>query len=271
MEYCVVTSDVIEPIARTFAILRAMNQHRFSTVSDLHRETGLPKSTVHRLLATLIHCGYVTKDVERSVYLLTEKVLELSQGYGQESRLVKASAPIARRLTREIKWPIAIGTFDYDALVVQYSTRPYSHFTLRPSTVNKRFPLFKSAMGQAWFAFILQQRRDEVIAALRADELQQDPIIKNDYQLNLFVRRVQKRGYGLREGTRGESSHISVPILRGSDVLGVIGASIFSSSMDKSVKATYPAMLRQAAIEIVHRIHLDEGTEGQPKTPGKSV
>ena len=256
------TSDVIEPIARTFAVLRAMNQHRFSTVSELHRETGLPKSTVHRLLATLVNCGYVTKDVERSVYLLTEQVLELSEGYGEESRLVSASAPIARRLTREIKWPIAIGTFDYDALVVQYSTRPYSHFTLRPSTVNKRFPLFKSAMGQAWFSFVQQHTRDEVIAALREDDLQQDPIIGNDYQLKLFVRQVQRRGYGLREGNRGESSHISVPIVRGQDVLGVIGASVFSSSMNKSVKATYPAMLRQAAVDILKNMSLEEVQSG---------
>jgi IclR family mhp operon transcriptional activator len=231
-----------------------MNQRRFSTVSELHRETGLPKSTVHRLLATLIHCGYVEKDIERSVYMLTGEVLALSQGYGQESRLGTAGAPIARRLTREIKWPIAIGTFDYDAIVVQYSTRPWSHFTLRPSTVNKRFPLFKSAMGQAYFSWCSQQARDEIIAALRDDELQQDPIIKSDYQLNLFVRQVLRRGYGLREGKRGESSHISVPILHGNEILGVIGVSVFSSSMDKSVKDNYPAMLNKAANDILARI-----------------
>ena len=245
-------SEIIKPIVRSLVIIRAMNQRRLSTVSELHRITGIPKSTVHRLLHTLMYCGYVEKDIERSVYILTDQVLTLSEGFGQESKMVQASIPIAKQLTQEIKWPIAIGTFDYNAIVVQYSTRPFSQLTLRPSTVNKRFPLFKSAMGQAYFSFCTEQARNKVINILRNDELEEDPIIQCDQSINQFIAEVQKRGYGLRKGLRGESTHIAVPIIHDTEVIGIIGVSIFSSCFNKEVADTYPDLLRQSATKILN-------------------
>ena len=253
------TTEIIRPIERSLLILRAMNQHRLSTISELCKETQLPKSTVHRLLATLIHCGYVEKDIERSVYMLTEQVIGLSDGYGQESRLVKAAIPIARQLTRDHKWPIAIGTFDYDAIVVQYSTRPYSEMTLRPSTVNKRFPLFRSALGEAYLGFCSEGNRKKIIEILRGDHFQADPIIQNDIKIARLVSQITKRGYGLREGRIGESSHIAVPIIRNSVVLGVIGISLFSSIYNTEVAVNYSTTLKKAAQEILDSLVEDSG------------
>jgi len=245
------SSDVIEPIARALSIISSMNQHRLSTISDLYRMTGLPKPTVHRILATLMNCGFVTKDIDRSVYMLTEKVLSLSSGYGNEAWLMQASVPVARKITRDVKWPVAIGIFDYNAIVVQYSTRPYSEFVLQGSTVNKRFKLFKSAMGQAFLSFCEEHQRDEIIMALRNDELQEDSILQEDLKIKSFISEVRSRGYGLRIGKRGESTHMALPIKYGKDVIGVIGLSIFSSCFNETVAKEYLELLKQSSLEIV--------------------
>jgi IclR family transcriptional regulator, mhp operon transcriptional activator len=242
--------DVIEPIARALSIIGAMNQHRLTTISDLHRITELPKPTVHRILATLMNCGYVAKDIDRSVYMLTEKVLSLSSGYGKEAWLLQASTPVARKITRDVKWPVAIGIFDYNAMVVQYSTRPYSEFVLQGSTVNKRFQLFKSAMGQAFLGFCEDEQLKTVLGALRDDELQEDPILDDDYLIKRFIADVQARGYGLRKGNRGESTHMALPIKSESEVIGVIGLSIFSSCFNDTVAQEYLALLRESATTI---------------------
>lgn len=245
------SSDVIEPIARALSIICAMNQHRLFTISDLHKVTGLPKPTVHRILATLMNCGYVEKDIDRSVYMLTEQVLSLSAGYGKESWLLQASTPVARRITRDIKWPVAIGILDYNAIVVQYSTRPYSEFVLQGSTVNKRFPLFKSAMGQAFVGFCEDKQLNAIVEALRNDELQEDSILAEDFNIKRYIADVQARGYGLRKGNRGESTHMALPIKSGHEVIGVIGLSIFSSCFNDTVAEECLNLLKQSAAEII--------------------
>jgi IclR family mhp operon transcriptional activator len=244
------SSSVIEPIARALSILCAMNQHRMSTISDLHKRTGLPKPTVHRILATLMSCGYVSKDIDRSVYMLTEKVLSLSSGYGKEAWLLQASTPVARKITRDIKWPVAIGIFDYNAIVVQYSTRPYSEFVLQGSTVNKRFELLKSAMGQAFLGFCGDTQRDSILEGLRSDELLDDPLLYEDYKIKRFIAEVRARGYGLRVGNRGESTHMALPIKSDDEVIGVIGISIFSSCFNQEVAQEYHKLLQESSAQI---------------------
>ena len=47
-------------------------------------------------------------------YRLTEKVRQLGSGYSEMAAIVDAGASIALSLTREIRWPLAIGTLDED-------------------------------------------------------------------------------------------------------------------------------------------------------------
>ncbi len=186
--------------------------------------------------------------------MLTEKVLSLSSGYGNEAWLMQASVPVARKITRDVKWPVAIGIFDYNAIVVQYSTRPYSEFVLQGSTVNKRFKLFKSAMGQAFLSFCEKEQRDEILEALRNDELQEDLILQDELKIKNFISEVRLRGYGLRIGKRGESTHMALPIKYNKEVIGVIGLSIFSSCFNDTIAAEYLELLKRSSLEIVESL-----------------
>ncbi len=224
---------MVQPVIRALELMSAMGQHRLSTIAELQRATDLPKSTIHRFLATLIECGYVEKDVERSVYILSDKVLSLAAGFGIDSKLVKCSVPVARQLTKETQWPVAIGTLDYNAIVVQYSTRPFTPFTLRPSTVNSRFPLLGSALGQAYIGFCSDIKRRAILHDLQSDLSQDIPMLQSDRSLAKYINEAKNRGYGLRVGGRGDSSHIAMPVMQNEHVIGVIGISIYSSCYQK--------------------------------------
>ena len=52
---------VIEPIARAFVVLEALNRRRSTTLSVLAAETGLKRPTLVRLLHTLIALGYAAR------------------------------------------------------------------------------------------------------------------------------------------------------------------------------------------------------------------
>ena len=66
-------------LTKAFDLLRAFNPHeRVMTLSELSRASGLPKSTVHRLLARLVELGAV--EHHRSGYKIGLGLLQLGSG-----------------------------------------------------------------------------------------------------------------------------------------------------------------------------------------------
>ncbi|HMX11790.1 MAG TPA: helix-turn-helix domain-containing protein, partial [Burkholderiaceae bacterium] len=109
-------------VVRALRLLRLMNERPVWTLQALHQASGLPKATLSRLLATLRQEGYVAAEATPGLYRLAGKVRELDGGYTEGSRLVDAGRPILLRVTRQIKWPLALATLDVDAMVVRFSS-----------------------------------------------------------------------------------------------------------------------------------------------------
>ena len=243
-------SKPIQPILRALTILQSMNSRQMSTLRQLHQDTQLPKPTIHRLLATLIQGGYVQKTEDLGIYSLTSKVVSLSDGFHNNSYFVEAAAPVAERITRDIKWPVAVGNFDADAMVVRYSTRSHSSMTLRNTTVNQRFSMLVSAMGQAYLGACSAKERHQILTTLRNLEDDKRDKIHSRYHLRILLNKISQRGYGLRIGNKGESTHLSVPVMSHQDVIGVIGISLFSSCYNDEIHNEYLQLLRDAAKDI---------------------
>ena len=104
--------SLVRAVVRALDLLRTMNARPLWSLQALHEATGLPKSTLSRLLGTLIGEGYVRAEKPTGTYGLTAKIRELDAGYGDASSLVEAGRAIALEVTRRIKWPLAIGVFD---------------------------------------------------------------------------------------------------------------------------------------------------------------
>ena len=69
----------VQSLDRAFAIIEHLSQNPGGMLlMDLSAATGLHKSTVHRLLASLINLGYVRKDSDSNKYRLTFKLFEIS-------------------------------------------------------------------------------------------------------------------------------------------------------------------------------------------------
>src|SRR5262249_6543279 len=55
-------SDTVEAASRTLLLLEELNRHRVTSLDRLHKATGLPKSTVVRLMKSLCAMGYAAND-----------------------------------------------------------------------------------------------------------------------------------------------------------------------------------------------------------------
>ena len=69
-------------------------------VTELSLELDLTKSNVHRLLKTMMSCGYVAQDAEGGRYTATFKGWEIGYEIWTRSELKRASTPFAEDLAR---------------------------------------------------------------------------------------------------------------------------------------------------------------------------
>lgn len=240
----------IRSLARGLAVLRTMNRAQRWSLHQLHGELNLPKTTLFRILQSLQGEGYVRADVARGQYMLTAKVCELSGGYTEQSRLIAAGAGIALRVTREvIKWPLAIGVRDGDALVVGYSTMPYSPLAVHATTVGHRLSLASSAMGQAYLAQCSAVERGELLTMLSAEE--DGDATANPAALSTRLARIVADGYAVRRpASAGESATLAVPICHQGEAIAALGMTTFGRTMSARLVQQHVPILLQTAHEI---------------------
>lgn len=246
-------SGHIRAIARAMGLLNAMNEKQPCTIAELQAATGLPKPTVFRILTTLEDEGYVRNEGALGRYRITEKTRRLSAGYGDKSLLIDIGGPQLLAVTRNIKWPLALGTLERDAVVVRYSTMPYSPLAVQATTLGHRLPLLETAMGQTYLAFCDAGEQKVLRDILLSGAMEEGGITTEI--IESMILQVRRRGYGLRlPRSSGSSATVAVPVMRDSQILGVLSMTTFGNLMNEKLLSTYLPVLRETATNIVAAI-----------------
>lgn len=238
--------EQVRSVGRALALLRAMNAEPSSSLHQLHLQLGLPKATLSRLLGTLIAEGYAQAEGGAGRYRLTAKVQELANGYTQRSLIVDVGIPLALQVTREIRWPLAIGTLDGDAVVVRFSTMPYSPLAVHATTLGQRLGLLDTAMGRAYLAHCDARERaalfDLLAAAAPGGQLVGTREVEADLRL------VRHQGYAVRmPNARRSSATIAVPVTSGAAVLATLCITTFGRLMTPRLIRQHLPVLRDTA------------------------
>ena len=241
----------VRSVARALLLLRLMNTVHESSLHDLNAATQLPKATIFRLLRTLRLEGYVQAVGDGGHYRLTSKVTELGSGYTEKSRVVDVGSPIALALTRKIRWPLAIGVLDGDAVVVRYSTMPYSPLAVHATTLGQRLGLLDTAMGRVYLAHCGSEERSALLQLLR--DASPDGTIEHERELDSELELVRRKGFAVRKpNARRSSATIAVAILSDS-ILGTLCLTTFGRSLTNDMASEYAPILKKAAAGIAAR------------------
>jgi len=222
----------VQAVVRAIELLQALNRQPVSTLDVLHKQTGIPKPSLIRLLETLGSKGLVRHAPQYGAYYLTSLVNTLSSGYHSEPRIVEAAQPRLDALTEAIKWPLAIAVFDTDAMVVRYSTIPHSPLSLLHSTINMRLSLVSRAIGRAYLAFCEEDERETILALLRQSKSPEDAPAQDDEAVRRMIARTRAQGYALRDpAVRPVSGTLAVPVFDGKHVVASFGMTWFASTL----------------------------------------
>ena len=143
----------IQSIERAAAILRLLSgRTRRLGVVDLSGELGLSKGTVHGLLRTLQHVGFVEQDAETGKYQLGAALLHMGSSYLDGNELRTRALNWSDSLAGRAQEAVRIGTLhDSQVLIVHHVFRPDD--SLQTLDVGSLLPAHATALGKVLLAY----------------------------------------------------------------------------------------------------------------------
>ena len=188
---------------RTLEILEALaasNERR--SLSELARMLGVPKSSLHAILRTMLDRGWVEADPSGSRFGLGVQALYVGTAYTDTDDVVSLAEGALDWLVERLDETVHLGRLE-GTDVVYLAKRESSHHLRMFSAVGRRLPAHTTALGKALLAALpgdqLAERLPESLTALTPHTLTDFDALCRDLD------RTRRRGYAVdnEESTEG--------------------------------------------------------------------
>lgn len=222
-------------------------------VSELSARLGLPKSTTHRILNTLLSRGLVEK-LPYEQYALGKAIIALSQSVWVNVNIRDRAAAVARSLAEESRESVYVGVPDDDHVLYVYAVETSQRLTAR-TAVGDRAPYHCTAVGKAMLAFLPDAERARILNASPLVACTPKSITDR-LQLDEELRLVRDRGFAIDDEEHESSTRcIAAPFWEAENrVAGAISISGRSSDLITGQLAERSQVVVQAARSISLRL-----------------
>ncbi|MCT4686641.1 IclR family transcriptional regulator [Vallitalea sp.] len=159
--------STLQTVDRALTILEILSQEvNGLTAKEIENKIELNKSTIHRLLTTLLNKGFIEKNEQTNRYIIGLKMVELSSIRLNNIELKTEALPYLREMSYKLNQPVQLATYlDGDAVFIEkiepiHSIRMYSQ-------IGKRIPIYCSSVGKA---LLLQWSNEKILKLLEDTE-----------------------------------------------------------------------------------------------------
>lgn len=208
------SDNLVQSVDRAIDILEFLSEEkRGCGITMISKATGLHKSTVHRLLATLMNKGYVEKDVENDNYRLGTKILYLASSVLDRMDIRNVSKPYITELSEQTKEVVHLSILDGDEAVYIDKVESTRLNSVRMhSQIGKRVPLYCTAVGKALLCKYEDGKVIELIGKNEFIKFMPNTIDNVEDFIN-ELRKVNEQGYAMDDMEHEEGIRcIAAPI-----------------------------------------------------------
>jgi DNA-binding IclR family transcriptional regulator len=218
----------VKSAGRVLEVLDVLASTGPQSMRDLADQLGVPKSSMHALLRTMQHYGWLELDATGKQYGLGVHALLVGSAYVDGDDVVARTSPILDTLAENTGETVHLGRLEGDSVV--YMAKRESVHPLRMfSAVGRRLSAYSTALGKCLLATLSD---DEIVARMPEKlEAATEKTITDPDLLVKDIRRARVRGYSIddEETTLGlrcfaialpqrapthDAISISVPIFR---------------------------------------------------------
>ncbi len=186
---------------RAIDILELLGRHKSLALHELHAELGLPKTTLRRLLGTMVTRNLVRVGLSDGKYR-SNCVIPQSRSpdlTARAARLVSVAVTRMQALSERIGFPVDLHVCHDGRMHIVETTNPVEHLPYGGRTVEIEVSMFAAASGLAILARLPTMEREHVIALCdRVPDFAMLRFWSSRAEFNEELAAAAARGYGLR-------------------------------------------------------------------------
>lgn len=238
----------IASLVKSLLVMEALGRAAgSSSLGSLIEQTGLERTTVQRIVRTLLASGYVER-TGRGEYAVAPRAYVLGAMLSKGSHLALAARPVLLRLQREVNEAVHLAVLE-GTNVVCIEHIPADSLLVFNFPVGAQLPAYTSSLGRAMLAFSPRERSVEVFEL--SDRRRRTPkTITSLRGLMAELEHVRQEGYALvsSEVETGVCS-VAAPILGPlGEALAAINIVVPALQVDEDdVRARLVPPLKEAA------------------------
>lgn len=246
-------SKARDPVGRALDLLSWLAEHgggRALGVREIARATGLPPSSVHRLLQTFEERALVRRD-EHGAYRGGLELVRLGRLAGRFS-VGSTARPVLDQLAAEVDETAMLGIYDPTRREVMVTDSVQTTHPVRYVVeLDTWRPLVAGAVGLGILAFLGPEERAGLLAATELRGLTPSTLTTVD-AIEGFCARAREQGYALTHGQRTPGAvGMAVPVHDADgQVAGDLCLTMPDNRFRKADEHRYAKALRSAAEEL---------------------
>lgn len=188
--------NMVKSVSRALDIITLVGSKKGGMgVTEISKQIDINKSSVYRILSTLVQYRYVEQDTETGRYKLGYKFLEVSSQLLDSIDLRAEAKPYLQELEDETNEVIHLVVFDQGEVV--YIEKLEGNETLRMhSKVGKRAPMHCTSVGKAILAHLSSSIVLDILDR-KGMPMHTDKTITNKDEFLQELNKVKQKGYAL--------------------------------------------------------------------------
>jgi DNA-binding IclR family transcriptional regulator len=215
--------NMVKSVSRALDIITLISLKKTGLgVTEIANQIDINKSSVYRILSTLVQYGYIEQDAETGKYKLGYKFLEISSKLLESIDLRAEARPFLQELENETNEVIHLVVYDQGEVV--YIEKLEGNETLRMhSKVGKRAPMHCTSVGKAILAHLPSSIVSDILER-KGMPVHTDKTITDKEEFMKELGQVRQKGFALdlEENEYGITC-VAVPIF---DHLGKVIAAV---------------------------------------------
>lgn len=234
-------------IAKVASVVSALAEER--STSGIARRTGLPNSTVHRILRDLVSVGWAREDGRRG-YLLGPRLLSLAGSASDQASLVRVAHTSLQDLSDRTGHAVHFALRTGDEAVYIDKIEGSRAYRMR-SRVGLAIPLHCTAIGKAVLAALPDDAVREVLSHAGMQARTSHTITSVDAMLR-HLEVVRECGYSLDDEENEISTRCIGAAIRDHSgaPIGGVSLSMLAFEMDRPRVRPFGAMVVETAARI---------------------
>ncbi|MEW5921415.1 MAG: IclR family transcriptional regulator [Bacillota bacterium] len=245
----------VQSVERTLRILELMAERgQPLSLSDISNHLNLKISTAHRLLKTLIICGFAQQDPYSGKYLLGIKNFNIGNTALYSLDIRSVARPFLNQLVANYHETASIGILDQGDLI--YIDQVESEKMVKMlARLGSRLPAHSHAMGKALLAALSDAELDTLLKNKKLVKFTENTITSPEQlKKELHIIRRQSYALDLEETEMGIRCVAATIYNHLGNATAAVGISAPSSRISASHLGELAAVIKQTAREISARL-----------------